>query len=317
MILIKILELNKNIFLDNITWGEINGPSYCYLEITRKCNCQCQYCQVDNRPNSDIDFDFFKSIIDKLKECNVFEIRLGGGEPLLNSQLFTLLEYIKSKNIFVWICTNGMNLSENICKRLKELDVVGVRVSLDSLNNELHNKMRGNKKSYDLAIKGMKNAKEVGLEVIVAMTIGNHNIAELDDFEKFAQTNGYLLYKHFIMPVGKGKDYLDNNPIVNRDVIVDLLNNDSGEKHCVAVNQSLSIDVDGNISPCTFIKPVINIRSGSIKEIINSSEMQKYAKPVPSGACNKCGLNDTKREEKCIASMICKGGCWALYEENK
>lgn len=51
----RIFCLNENNVFDNVYWGEINGPTYVYLEVTRKCNCRCKFCQVNEITERDID----------------------------------------------------------------------------------------------------------------------------------------------------------------------------------------------------------------------------------------------------------------------
>lgn len=181
----KIFELNNLNIIDNIFWGKVNGPTYVYIEITRKCNCKCEYCQVSNMDSSDINLELYKKILKQLEDLNCFEIRLGGGEPLLNSNLKEILQL--SEDFCVWICTNGTMLTRDVCELLKQHNVLGVRVSLDSLKPEIHNKIRKNHFAFQKATKNMKLAKELGLDVCLSMTIGHHNIDEVEDMKKFAK----------------------------------------------------------------------------------------------------------------------------------
>ena len=66
-----------------------------------------------------------------------------------------------------------------------------------------------------MAILGMETAKRFGLEVCVSMTIGSHNVNEVESMAAFAKKNGYNFLTHFIMPTGKGVKFLENNPIEN------------------------------------------------------------------------------------------------------
>lgn len=312
----EIFVLNRNVAMDNIIWGNVSGPTYCYLEITRRCNCRCQYCQVGDQVAKDIDIYLFRNIIDKLHLSNTFEIRLGGGEPLLCPNISSLLKYIYSKKMSVWICTNGTLLTRTMCEMLLANHVVGVRISIDSLDHKIHNKVRGMHNCLELALKGASIAKKTGLQVAICMTIGTHNIDEVKQVKKYAHDNGYQFYSHYIMPVGKGKTYLQNNSLPSNS-IVQQLNDIYGEKNCVAVNQSISIDIDGYVSPCTFIKPIIHISNIKTKNILMDKSLQKYTYPVPENHCFDCQFNSTKRNHKCILSSICKGGCWAIYEQDK
>ena len=308
----NIKILNQNVFVDNIYWGKLNGPTYVYLEITRKCNCKCDFCQVNDAYEKDIDMDLLCKISDELKDLNCFELRLGGGEPLLNSNLSNILELLKPFSI--WICTNGILLNENMCKMLLNKGVVGVRVSLDSLDQSIHNNIRKNPNAYQMAVENMKIAKELGLQVCLSMTVGKHNIDEIDKMKVYAESNGYTFLTHFIMPIGKGKVFLEQNAIANWQKI-NILQDYQGEKNCVAGNQSFAIDIDGNVSACTFLQSVGNMRNTSLINILNSESFKKYKKRIPNAKCDDCIFNKSRENDCCMANEICKGGCWALYEE--
>ena len=314
-IYLKYYKLNNNILADNIYWGEINGPTYVYLEITRKCNCKCDFCQVNDAISQDIDINLYKSIVEQLRELNCFEVRLGGGEPLLFDNLDEILKL--SNGLSVWICTNGIGLDKDMCKKLKKHNVVGVRVSLDSINRDLHNLIRHNKSAFDKAIEGMSNAKKEGLSVYLSMTIGAHNIDEIEKVKKFAQKNNYKFLAHFIMPTGKGKDFLAKNAIPNQKKIKILSSEYTSEKNCVAASQSFAIDIEGNVSACTFLNPIANVQAKPLSEIINSNEFNKYKCAIPeSKNCKDCSFKSTLKNGQCCAKTVCKGGCWALYEQN-
>lgn len=307
----KIFELNNLNVIDNIFWGKTNGPAYVYIEITRKCNCKCEYCQILNMDNSDIDLELYQRILKQLRDLNCFEIRLGGGEPLLNSKLNEILQL--SEGFSIWLCTNGIMLTRDVCELLKKHNVLGVRVSLDSLNSELHNKIRKNPFAFQNATKNMKLAKEVGLEVCLSMTIGHHNIDEVENMKKFAKENGYKFLTHFVMPVGNGESFIKQEEI-SEEKRISLLSDESGERNCVAGNQSFAIDILGNVSACTFLKPIANIKEVDLKDIVYI-KFDKYLKAIPnSKLCEKCKLKKTMNDGRCMACEICRGGCWALYE---
>ena len=308
----KIFELNNLNIIDNIFWGQVNGPTYVYIEITRKCNCKCEYCQISNMDNSDIDLELYKKILKQLRDLNCFEIRLGGGEPLLNAKLNDILQL--SEGFSIWLCTNGIMLTEDMCKTLKQHNVLGVRVSLDSLNPELHNRIRKNHSAFQSATKNMKLAKEFGLEVCLSMTIGHHNIDEVENMKQFAKENGYKFLTHFVMPIGNGESF-NSQKEISEDKKISLLNEESGERSCVAGNQSFAIDSMGNVSACTFLKTVANIKEVDLKDIINI-KFDKYLKAIPnSKLCEKCEFKKTMNDGKCMACEICRGGCWAIYEK--
>ena len=139
-------------------WGKSMGVSYAYIEITEKCNRKCIYCQIDTPRAVNMDRSLYYSVIDQLCELNVFEIRLGGGEPLLCDDVVSMVRYASSKGLAVWICTNGSLLNKRMANELKSVGLIGVKVSLDSCIPNKHNFLRGGYGSWETAISAIRLA---------------------------------------------------------------------------------------------------------------------------------------------------------------
>lgn len=314
----KIFRLNHNKIVDNIFWGNVYAPSYCYVEITRRCNCKCQYCQVETSYDApSIENNLFDKIINQLEQLKIFEIRLGGGEPLMDRELIDKIKIIKSKKMSVILCTNGMLISKEKAKELKGAGVDGVRISLDSTIPAMHDKVRGIKGCHTKTLEAIDNCKNAGLNVTISMTVGDHNYKQINKMKAFAHQKGVRISTHIVMPVGKGTEFLQNKKSFGLSKISKVIAESEGEKHCVAASQSIAIDINGNVSPCTFANPVSNIKEKTLKDILNSDEMKKFTKIVPDNrSCSKCEFSKTIKNDECIVSSICRGGCWALYEKN-
>lgn len=113
------------------------------LTITSKCNIFCYYCF------NDIDYDlkyrntrenfwleYWKDIVDHLHEKGTRVVILTGGEPMVAPFFWELLDYLKEKNMFIHINTNGTVLQDKILKRLNENYSVNMMVSMHEFNNK-------------------------------------------------------------------------------------------------------------------------------------------------------------------------------------
>lgn len=85
-----------------------NLPSEVMLELTDRCNLDCEYCfRSKNTPNGNVlEFEKFRSIIQKIPFAEVISF-CGLGEQLLHPKFYKMIEYVKSKNKKVAIITNG------------------------------------------------------------------------------------------------------------------------------------------------------------------------------------------------------------------
>lgn len=315
-----IYELNALKYKDNFMWGKNMGLSYAYIEVTEKCNSKCIYCQIDKPRTINMDRCIYNLLIDQLNELKVFEIRLGGGEPLLCDDIVSMVNYASSKNIAVWICTNGSLLNKKMANDLKNAGLIGVKVSLDSCIPNKHNFLRGGNGSWEAAVSGIRNAKSVGLETMINYTIGVQNIDEYDRMMDFGELLGCNVATHFIMPSGRGVEYHKKYDMKKSFAEAQgrILNGLSGDLYCTAGSDMVAVSVTGGVRACLFANEVASVTSQSLKEILESNKIQKYLTKVPdSKVCKNCEFDKIiKSKSICPIISVCRGGCWYFYEKN-
>ena len=314
-----IYELNDLEYKDNLMWGSSLGISYAYIEITEKCNSKCVYCQIDQPRDIDMDAAIYKSIIDQLSELKAFEIRIGGGEPLLCKQIVPYVAYAHSKGLAVWICTNGRLLNKKMAFELKKAAATGVKVSLDSCIPNKHNQLRGGTGSWEKAVAAIRNAQLAGLEVMINYTIGVQNIDEYEQMIHFGNLLGCTVATHFIMPKGRGEEYhrkydMKTSFSQAQNVIIKEL---KGDLYCTAGSDMIAFSVTGGVRACLFSDDIANVQNQKLKEILKSKEMKRYLSKVPdSPVCKECSFDKIINSDTgCPLISVCRGGCWYFYEK--
>ena len=81
---------------------------------------------------------------------------LQGGELLLQpKKLFEVLDAIKPERFYMYLTTNGYYLDETMAKKLAEYKVSRVSVSIDSMDEKIHDEIRGRKDSWRRAMEGL------------------------------------------------------------------------------------------------------------------------------------------------------------------
>lgn len=121
----------------------LSAPSKVYFEITRRCNLKCVYCYNNSRSDFRVELDKERifQVIDRLYESGTFEVRLTGGEPTLHPDFFEILDYLKKKDFFVSLGSNGV-WSEELIQKISKTDIRIIIVSLDG-PEAYHDQMRG------------------------------------------------------------------------------------------------------------------------------------------------------------------------------
>ncbi len=91
------------------------------IALNRTCNVSCVFCLVGNKNNDMIDWNHLQrmeSIFPYLKN-----VTLSGEEVLLHPDIWEIFEYFSRHGIYVNFFTNGKLLTEEVSKRLVELDI--------------------------------------------------------------------------------------------------------------------------------------------------------------------------------------------------
>ncbi|MFX1419142.1 MAG: radical SAM protein [Promethearchaeota archaeon] len=161
------------------------GPPVVFWSVTHRCNLNCTHCYVDQDSN-EIPFDEACAIIDQLSEAKNFILIFFGGEALLRDDIFDLMRYANEKNINVALASNGTLITPRIAKKLKNIGVGYVQVSIDGLK-DIHEQIRG-KGTFEKAISAIKNCLNEGLYTCIGTTITKQNVHQIYDLVDLAKS---------------------------------------------------------------------------------------------------------------------------------
>lgn len=156
---------------------------------TRTCNLSCVHCYMDSdaqKYTGELTTEEAKQFIDDLADFKVPVLLFSGGEPLIRPDFFELAEYTASKGIRPTLSTNGTLITPEVAKRIKEIGVGYVGISLDGLQ-EVNDKFRGKDGAFEMAMRGIENCVAVGQRVGLRFTINHHNFEELDKIFDFIE----------------------------------------------------------------------------------------------------------------------------------
>jgi len=107
--------------------------AFSWLEITHRCNLNCDYCYQKNRAHSD------KSIPQIEKEIQILlrlrktgTMFIAGGEPLLHPQIEEIVRVVNSYKVKPVLVTNGHILNRGLLRDLKKAGLFGIVFHVDS-----------------------------------------------------------------------------------------------------------------------------------------------------------------------------------------
>jgi cyclic pyranopterin phosphate synthase len=135
----------------------------------------------------------------------VQKLRLTGGEPLMRMDIETLVAQLAQIEGVedLAMTTNGVFLPQK-AQALKDAGLQRLTVSLDSLDEEVFQRMNGHKASAAKVIEGIAAAEKVGfgpikINAVVRRGLNDHTLVEL---AKWAKTNGHIIRFIEYMDVG-------------------------------------------------------------------------------------------------------------------
>ena len=150
---------------------------------TRTCNLQCIHCYANSdskKYKGELTTKEAKAFIDDLQEFKVPVILFSGGEPLIREDIFELIKYANRNKIRSTISTNGTLIDKGVAAKIKQLGVGYVGVSLDGIG-PTHDEFRHTKGSFDKALNGIRNCRDVNQRIGLRFTINKYNYNQLKD----------------------------------------------------------------------------------------------------------------------------------------
>ena len=195
-------------------------------ETTRRCNLACKHCRAvaeDHPYDNEIGTEAALKLLEQIRELGTPIIILTGGEPLLRSDIFEIAAYGDKLGLRMVMAPNGTLITPETALKMRESGIKRISVSLDGASADFHDSFRGVPHTFDLAIKGIKTAKEAGMEFQINTTITKANLEQIPDILKLAENLGAAAHHIFLLvPTGRGKYILDST--INADQYEKTLN---------------------------------------------------------------------------------------------
>lgn len=112
----------------------------------------------------------FENCQDMCKKTNrIPYFYITGGDPILHSRFWDLMELFKSHNNAFTIMGNPFHLNYEVCKKLKDHGCERYQLSIDGLR-ETHDAMR-KKGSFDTTIEKLKCLHKAGIRSAIMTTV--------------------------------------------------------------------------------------------------------------------------------------------------
>ena len=167
------------------------GPVLCNYYVTYRCNAKCGFCDIWEQPSPMISLEDAERNLDDLERMGVRIIDFTGGEPLLHTEIGTLLEMAKERGFLTTITSNGLLYPKRAEELAGKVDLL--HFSIDSSDREAHNASRG-VDCFDKLMESIEVALELGENPDLLFTVTNENVDQLEKiYEQIARPNKLVL----------------------------------------------------------------------------------------------------------------------------
>lgn len=158
------------------------GAPVVVWNITRRCNLKCQHCYMSSRDveyPGELTHAEGVAFLEDLAALGVPVVLFSGGEPLKRPDALELIARCRQLGMRATLSTNGTLITPELARRLKELDLSYVGISLDAAEPAVHDRFRGVEGAFWQTVAGIRNCKAAGLKVGLRFTVTALNVHEL------------------------------------------------------------------------------------------------------------------------------------------
>ena len=272
--------------------NSFSAPESLHIELTSHCPLNCPQCykHTQSHPSTHQDPNFLSYVIKQAAEMQVFQIALGGGEPLTYPHLNHIVQEIHQQNMASSITTSGHGLNQHALNNLITQGLNHIQISLNGSTAAIHSHSRD---GFNHAINALSLLQNAPISYGVNWVARRDNIQDFPQF--IAKMKSYnagniniLRYKP-----SKNENYPDiclsqedlsflaktikstrgirlKTDSAFAGLLCHLNQRISFMSGCGAARRFLALDSQGNYRPCSHVP--IKEKSDSLHQLWHSSK---------------------------------------------
>jgi radical SAM protein with 4Fe4S-binding SPASM domain len=316
-------------------------PWSVHLDLTYRCNERCIHCYLDHEDHGEMTNAEIKSVLDQLAEAGTLFLTFSGGEIFLRADLFDLIAYARKLYFDVSLKTNALLIDPERARKLRELGVRRIQISIYSTEPEVHDAITKVRGSLVRSIAAIRFLQAQGLQLRIACPLMTRNLTAYRGVHELAEELGvpYVLDLTItpkmdgdtsILPLRISTQNLLpilQDPLLQRQS--DLHSNLQGsipvtgsasssgiesqafdDIPCSAGHNSCYISPYGDVLPCVQMPiPAGNLRRQSFREVWFDSRTMNRVRAIRESqlpVCSSCSIREYC--ERCPGLAHMEGG---------
>ena len=305
-------------------WMEPSTLKKLFWNVTYACNYRCPICFTDSgKPHAEelSEEEALQTVL-KIHEAGIRDVIISGGEPFMRSDMVQILEKMAELDIRARIASNGILLTDDTLKRLKDKTLTkSFQISLDTADPEFYERFHGSSSgSFYQVLSALRRIQAHGFHTTISVRLTPDTISGIPQLLNLASSEGWatvtihiplhtrrisnafpqdtdffsLLEETFEAFIALSEHWLietyipwaEYHPVVRALAKrVRVVN-----RGCRAGRDRLTINPTGMISPCVCLDVpdayLGNVRQDNLVNVFNHSEVCRMMKdPLVRGIC--------------------------------
>jgi MoaA/NifB/PqqE/SkfB family radical SAM enzyme len=143
------------------------GPLSVVLSMTKACSYHCPHCYQRRDYGQEVDVGLLRGVVREMQDLGVCTFDIEGGEPMLRFERLCELLSGFDERAEIWVNTTGNGLTLEKARKMRELGVFGVYVSIHSADAATYDAFTGVPGSFDTAIAAVRTLHAVGIATAI------------------------------------------------------------------------------------------------------------------------------------------------------
>lgn len=282
----------------------------------------CDHCYRDAglKSTEELSTGQARKLLKEIAQCGFKIMIFSGGEPLMREDIYELIQEARNLGLRPVLGTNGTYITREVAIKLKEAGILGVGISLDSMNPKKHDQLRKLEGAWQSALDGVRNCREAGIPFQIHTTVFDWNQDEVLQITDLAVELGAVAHHlFFLVPTGRAVSIEEESlraeqyeeilkKIMEKQKTVDIelkptcapqfmrIAKQMGmdlrfRRGCLAGTSYCIISPTGDVQPCAYLNlPVGNVKDTPFDILWRESDVLKRLRTLDyTGGCGACG----------------------------
>lgn len=247
--------------------------------VTNVCNSKCRFCSAHllykTETRTVLTPDQIVDVFMQASRLGAMHINFTGGEPMMRDidELCHIARNIQPQHHLLSMVTNSLSVTGERLRKLRECGLDTIQLSLESMNPEVHDRLRGVPGNFGEVMKAFALARGLGFVVCLSTVLTRTNFDEIRRIIDFAA--GYKNVFVLLNPIsscgavaGEVRHRLTQDDLAQYEQLLkigivraDTIVNFSGKSGCPGGCERIHITAFGDVLTC----PHVQVSYGNVK----------------------------------------------------